>query len=82
MPKHTEAINVLNDELERIVKQVQYLQTCLGKSKLRSALFPRESAILLSSDLRWRRQMKDALTTGKSLERSIAALEALDKEEQ
>lgn len=78
MTKHTEAINVLNDELERIVKQVQYLQTCLGKSKLRAALFPKDSAILLSSDLRWRRAMKDAIAKGKSLDASIKALEDLE----
>ena len=80
MGKHTEAINVLNDELEAVVKQVQYLQVCLGKSQLRAALFPRESAILLNADLRWRRKMKEALAKGKSLEASIKALEDLDKE--
>lgn len=80
MGKHTIAINVLNDELERIVVQVRYLQTCLGKSQLRSALFPNDSAILLNADLRWRRSMKDALAKGNALRASIKALEDLDKE--
>jgi hypothetical protein len=79
--KHTIAINVLNDELEAVVKDVTYLQTCLGKSKLRAALFPRESAILLNADLRWRRAMKNALAKGNALKASIKALEDLDKEE-
>lgn len=75
MAKHTEAINALNDELERIVRDVQYLQICLGKSKLRAAIFPRESTILLSVDLRWRRRMKELLKKGKALEESIKVLE-------
>lgn len=73
--KHVIAINVLNDELERIVRNVQYLQVCLGKSKLRAAIFPRESSILLSVDLRWRRQVKEQLKKGKDIEAAIKVLE-------
>lgn len=75
MSKHTEAINVLNDELERVVKNVLYLQQCLGKSKLREQLFPNRSQILLSADLRWRRKMKEELKKGKALEAAIKVLE-------
>ena len=75
MSKHVEAINVLNDELERVVKNVLYLQQCLGKSKFRAALYPKQSQILLSADLRWRRQMKEQLKKGKALEAAIKVLE-------
>jgi hypothetical protein len=75
MTKHVEAINCLNDELERVVKNVLYLQQCLGKSKLREALFPNKSQILLSADLRWRRKMKEQLKKGKALEAAIKVLE-------
>lgn len=75
MTKHVEAINVLNDELERVVKNVLYLQQCLGKSKLREQLFPHRSQILLSADLRWRRMMKEQLKKGKALEAAIKVLE-------
>jgi hypothetical protein len=81
MPKHTEAINVLNDELERVVRNVQYLQQCLGKSKLREALFPNKPNIILSADIRWRRKMKEQIAKGNSLSESIKALEALEGEE-
>lgn len=75
MSKHVIAINVLNDELERVVKSVLYLQQCLGKSKLREQLFPNRSQILLSADLRWRRKMKEELKKGKALEAAIKVLE-------
>jgi hypothetical protein len=75
MGKHVTAINVLNDELERVVKNVAYLQTCLGKSKLRAALFPNREAVILSADLRWRRLMKEQLKKGKELEAAIKVLE-------
>lgn len=73
--KHVEAINVLHDELERVVRNVQYLQTCLGKSKLREQLFPNQSHILLSADLRWRRKMKEQLKKGNALDAAIKVLE-------
>jgi len=75
MTKHVIAINVLNDELERIVKEVQYLQICLGKSKLSEVLYPNRSTILLSANLRWRRIMKQKLKEGKALEAAIKVLE-------
>lgn len=73
--KHVIAINVLNDELERIVKEVQYLQICLGKSKLAEAVHPNRNSILLSANLRWRRTMKQKLKEGKALEAAIKVLE-------
>lgn len=82
MGKHTEAINVLNDELERVVRNVLYLQTCLGKSKLREALWPDKPNIILSADIRWRRQMKEQIRVGNSLTASIKALEALDADDK
>jgi hypothetical protein len=82
MGKHTEAINVLNDELERVVRNVLYLQQCLGKSKLKKALFPEDSSILLHANLRWRRSMKEQLAKGNALSASIKALEALDEDEK
>lgn len=75
MSKHLEAINVLKDALEEVVKNVQYLQICLGKSKLTKALYPSRNAILLSADLRWRRKMKEQLKKGKALEAAINVLE-------
>lgn len=75
MGKHTIAINVLTDELAEVARNVKYLQTCLGKSKLRAAIFPNNSQILLSADLRWRRAMKEQLKKGKALEAAIAHLE-------
>jgi hypothetical protein len=81
MSKHTEAINVLNDELERVVKNVLYLQQCLGKSKLREQLWPNKSNIILSADIRWRRKMKEQIEKGNALSASIKALEALEGEE-
>ena len=81
MAKHTAAINALTDELADVVRNVKYLQICLGKSKMRSAIFPSDSVILLSADLRWRRSMKEQLEKGKSLEASIQALKALEGEE-
>lgn len=75
MSKHVEAINVLKDELEEVVKNVQYLQVCLGKSKLSATLYPNRNSILLSADLRWRRKMKDQLKKGKALEAAIKVLE-------
>jgi hypothetical protein len=73
--RHTYAINVLHDELAEVVKSVQYLQVCLGKSKLKKELFPHQSGILLSADLRWRRQMKEQLAKGNALKAAIAVLE-------
>ena len=75
MSNHIIAINVLKDELEQVVKNVQYLQVCLGKSKLRQAIYPRQEAILLSADLRWRRKMKEQLEKGAALDLAIKVLE-------
>jgi hypothetical protein len=75
MTKHVIAINVLNDELERIVKDIQYLQICLGKSKLNLAIYPHRQGILLSADLRWRRIMKQKIKEAKAIEAAIKSLE-------
>lgn len=81
MSKHVEAINVLNDELERVVRNVLYLQQCLGKSKLREALWPDKPNIILNADIRWRRKMKEQIALGNALSASIKALEALEGED-
>ena len=75
MMKHTVAINILKEELDNVAQNVRYLQTCLGKSKLRAALFPNREAVILSADLRWRRLMKEQLAKAEAIEKAIKVLE-------
>jgi hypothetical protein len=78
MHKHTDAINVLNDELEVLLKDMLYLQTCLGHSMIRKHLFPEPSPMLHLADLRWQRILDEKITKSKSITDSIKALEDLD----
>jgi len=73
--KHVIAINVLRDEIEQTQKDILYLQSCLAKSKIKSALMPNREATILSVSLRWKRQMKEKVKKVKALEEAVAALE-------
>jgi hypothetical protein len=73
--KHTEAINVIKDELDIIAGNVKTLRMIDAKLNFTSALFPNLPSAQVYRGLAVKRELKQQLDRGNSLLDSIKVLE-------
>jgi hypothetical protein len=74
MPKHTFAINVLNDELERILRNILYIEKCIRKIQ-KNEMYRNRPAIERDHTLRLKKSLKEQIKNSESIKEAIKALE-------
>jgi hypothetical protein len=75
MPKHTYAINLLSDELERTVRNVLYLQKCIGKVQKHLDRGTDHPQTHRSHKLRLENSLKEQVRNSEKIKAAIKVLE-------
>lgn len=74
MPKHTYAVNILSDELERVNRNIIYLERCIKKIEKNEAYRGRP-AVQEDHTLRLRNSLKAQVKNSERLKAAIKVLE-------
>lgn len=74
MPKHTLVINLLNDELERIVRNVLYIEKCIRKIQ-KNEMYRNRPAIERDHTMRLKKSLKEQIAASEKIKSAIKVLE-------